>query len=98
MKKNLKTVQEKGNDPCLIDFYRDHFVLKDSSLEMDHPHLRMELLKTISIEDIYPKLKDFQGFSQVSLSSYDENANHISPDLFSKLLLKTDYLRCSYDN
>ncbi len=40
MKNDLKIIREKGNDPSLIEFYRDHFILTASSLETDHPDLR----------------------------------------------------------
>jgi hypothetical protein len=86
MKNSLEIVREKGNDPCLIDFYRDHFILKASSLETDHPDLRIHLLDTIHAEDINQMLQTFQGFSQATLCS--KNASRISPDLLSKLLLK----------
>ncbi len=99
MKNHLKTIQEKGNGPSLIAFYRDHFILNAPSLETDHPDLRIALLDTINAEDITHALQTFQGFSQVFLASPDEEVNHISPDLFSKLILRnTDYLRSAYDN
>lgn len=98
MKNNLKILREKGNDPSLTDFYRDHFILKGFSLEIDHPDLRIVLLDTIHAEDINQALQTFQGFSQASLASPDEKTTLMSTELLSKLLLKTDYWRNSHDD
>ncbi len=93
---SLKLIREKGNDPLLIDFYRDHFILKTSSLSTDHPALRTDLLETIHTENINQMLQTFQGFSKASLCS---NTAYISPNLLSKQLLKmTDDRRNSDDN
>lgn len=89
MKINLKLLREKGNDPSLIDFYRDHFILNASSLVTDHPDLRADLLDTICAEDVNRMLYAFQGFSQASLCSFI-NADRIPTDLLHKLLLKND--------
>ena len=99
MKHHLKILQEKGNDPSLVAFYRDHFILNASSLEADHPDLRIALLDTIHTKEINQALQTFPGFCQVSLGSYDEKTALISPDLISKLILKnTDDWRNAYDN
>jgi zinc protease len=88
MKNNLQAIRVSGDDPFLSEFYRDHFILNASSLEKDHPYLRISLLDTLHVEDINQMLQSFKGFSHVSVGSFDEKTTLISPDLLSRLLLK----------
>jgi len=95
--KNLKILQEKGNDPFLADFYRDQFIANATSSEIDHPDLRTSFLETIYAEDISRMIHAFQGFSQASICSSDQSASLISSDLFSKILMNnTDLWRNAY--
>ncbi|MFI5344235.1 MAG: hypothetical protein ACHQUC_08450, partial [Chlamydiales bacterium] len=99
MKNDLKIIREKGNDPALIEFYRDQFISPNDSLEMDHPDYRPFILDFINAEDINLMIPAFLDFSHASLRSFNENAKLISPDLFSKLIPKnTDLRRSSYVN
>jgi len=89
MKANLEILQTSGNNLFLAEFYRDHFVLNASSLETSHPYLRTTLLDTLRAEDINQMIQSLQEFSHVSLGSARQEVTLISPDLLSKLLLKT---------
>jgi zinc protease len=65
IRNSLTFLQKKGKDLSLGEFYRDHFILHDRSLETDHPYLRTSLLDTIHAEDINQMLQSFEGFSRL---------------------------------
>ena len=92
MKNDLESMGEKGNDPALIEFYREQFISPNNSL--DHPIYRSFILNFIDAEHINGLIPGFLDFSHASLRSFNENAKLISPDLFSKL--KNTDLRRSY--
>jgi zinc protease len=91
MKNDLESVREKGNDPALIEFYRDQFM---SPNDMLHPDYRSFIMNFIDAEHINRMIPGFLDFSHASLRSFNENAKLILPDLFSKL--KNTDLRRSY--
>lgn len=85
IRKNLIFLRKKGKDISLGEFYRDHFILNDRSLETDHPYLRTELLDTIHAEDINQMLPLIEGFSSVSLGSnrkYSDDTFELLTQLF----------------
>lgn len=84
IKNHLKILQENGNDPFLIDFYRDHFVFTNTSLEQDHPNLRSILIDSVHADDINRMLQTIR-FSHVCMSSFDQEALE-AKDLLSGVL------------
>ncbi len=91
MKNDLESMREKGNDPALIEFYRDQFMSPNATL---HPDYRSFVLNFIDAEHINRVIPGFLDFSHASLRSFNANAKLISPDHFSKL--KNTDLRRTY--
>lgn len=93
MKNDLESMREKGNDPALIEFYRDQFMSPNDTM---HPDYRSFILNFIDAEYINHMIPGFLDFSHASLRSFNENAKLISPGHFSKL--KNTDLRRAYVN